>query len=267
MEPTAAATLYPGLDGTGIPVRGAETEGVRGKRADGTARTRGARLATIRSADGRDREGEPIRDAGSVTHNAAIESIATRDTDTEPAAFARRVLREMERRDFFGVERRAALGDGAAWTWNFADGRVPVAIQTVDIFHARQHAFDAARALYGKNGDLARQWGGRRRDELDQGRLDLVIAELHKHADHCGEAARNVTYFQSNRARMDYPRFRAQGLCVSTGAVEGACRSVIADRLKNGGMHWTVRGANNTIALRCAVHGNRFDDFRERRTA
>ncbi len=32
-----------------------------------------------------------------------------------------------------------------------------------------------------------------------------VIGELHKHADHCGEVTRNITDFQSNRARMDAP--------------------------------------------------------------
>ena len=106
VEPPTVATLYLGPDGTGIPVRQAEREGRHGKPADGMARTRAVKLATIWSADGRDREGKPIRDAGSVTDNAAIESIATRDTDKEPAAFARRVLREMERRDVFGVERR-----------------------------------------------------------------------------------------------------------------------------------------------------------------
>ena len=223
------------------------------------------KLAAIRSAESRDRKGKPARDDGSVSHNAAIESIATRDTDRELAPFARRVLREMERRDFLGVERRVVLGDGAAWIRDFAEEHVPDASRIVDIRHAKQHAFDVAKALYGPGTDLAKQWGKIRRDQLDQGRLDLVIAELRGHADHCEAAARNVDCFRTNRARMDYPRFREKGLCVSTGVVEGACKSVIAGRLKRGGMHWSVDGANAVIALRCSVQSNRFDDFRERR--
>ena len=74
-----------------------------------------------------------------------------------------------------------------------------------------------------------------------------------------------MAYFGNNRARMDYPRFRDRKLCVSTGVVEGACKSVIGGRLKHGGMHWTVKGANAVIALRSSVHSNRFDDFWERR--
>lgn len=248
-EPPGAPTLYLGLDGTGIPVRTSKTEGRAGKQPDGLARTREVKLATIWSAENRDTEGRPVRDAGSVTFNAAIESIATRDTDTEPAPFAERVV----------------LGDGAPWIWNFADEHVPDAIQIVDVFHAKQHVFDVARALYGKGRDLAAQWGEARRDELDQGRLDLVIAASRRHASHCDEVARKIAYFRINRARMGYPRFREQGLCVSTGVVEGGCKSLIGGRLKRGGMHWSVSGANSIIALRCAVQSNRFDDYWERR--
>ncbi len=56
-------------------------------------------------------------------------------------------------------------------------------------------------------------------------------------------------------------------LCVSNGIVEGARRNIVGARLKRGGMHWSVDGANDILALRCAVIGNRFDDFRERRAS
>ena len=49
--------------------------------------------------------------------------------------------------------------------------------------------------------------------------------------------------------------------------VEGACKSVIGNRLKRGGMHWSVDGANAIIALRCAITSNRFDDYWERQAA
>ena len=131
----------------------------------------------------------------------------------------------------------------------------------------RQHLFDVAKALYGPGSDLAARWGKARRDRLDQGRPDLVMEELarHAHADRCGEAERNAAHFRTNRARMDYPRFRERNLCVPTGVVEGARRSVTAGRLKRGGMHRSVDGANAVTALRRSVHGNRFDDFWERR--
>jgi hypothetical protein len=36
----------------------------------------------------------------------------------------------------------------------------------------------------------------------------------------------------SNRARLRYPKFRAQGLCTSTGIVEAGCKVAIGTRLK-----------------------------------
>ncbi len=56
----------------------------------------------------------------------------------------------------------------------------------------------------------------------------------------------------------------AVGLCVASGVVEGGCKNIVGARLKQGGMRWTVDGANAIIALRCAVESNRFDDFWER---
>ena len=118
-----------------MPVRNSEVEGRCGKQPDGCAKTREAKLAVVWSADTIDKEGRPVRDPGSATYNAAIESIATRDTDTEPAPFARRILREAKRRGFDNAARRVVLGDGAPWIWNFTSEHFPDAIQIVDIFH------------------------------------------------------------------------------------------------------------------------------------
>ena len=87
---------------------------------------------------------------------------------------------------------------------------------------------------------------------------------LRPHAGTFDEARKGLDYFTTNRERMAYPKLRALGLCAATGVVEGACKSVIANRLERGGMHWTVDGANPIIALRCAMTSNRFDDYWER---
>ena len=82
------------MDGTGIPMRKSETEGRAGKPEDGSAKTREVKLVTVWSAEGRDKDHVPVRDDGSSTYSAAIESAATRDADKEPSEFARRVVRE-----------------------------------------------------------------------------------------------------------------------------------------------------------------------------
>ena len=44
------------------------------------------------------------------------------------------------------------------------------------------------------------------------------------------------------------------------------CKVAIGTRLKRAGMHWTVRGSNAIIALRCCKLSGRFEDFWERRS-
>jgi hypothetical protein len=59
------------MDGTGIPMRKSETEVRAGKQEDGSAKTREVKLVTVWSAQGRDKDGVPVRDRGSITHSAS----------------------------------------------------------------------------------------------------------------------------------------------------------------------------------------------------
>jgi hypothetical protein len=74
-------------------------------------------------------------------------------------------------------------------------------------------------------------------------------------------------FMHNNSVCPYFSEFQAQGLCTSTGVVEAGCKVAIGTRLKRAGMHWTVRGANAIIALRCAKLSGRFEDFWERWSA
>src|SRR6266542_3931050 len=256
-----------GLPDTGVPMRAAELVGRPGKQPDGAAKTREVKLVTVWTAEGRDDDGTPVRDAGSVTYSAAIESAATRDTDEVPSEFAQRVTREARRRGFDQAQRGAVLGDGALWIGNLADEHFPGALQIVDLFHAKQKLSDVAKAVYGATSTLGAHWAKQRHDELDEGQIDAVLAALGVHAQAHDEARKALDYVTRNRPRMRYPAFRAQGLCTSTGVVEAGCKVAIGTRLKRAGMHWTVAGADAIIALRCCKLSGRFEDFWERRAA
>ncbi len=265
MSEPIAPTLYLGMDGTGIPMRASELVGRTGKQSDGSSKTREVKLCTVWSAERRDKEGIPVRDKGSVTYSAAIESAAQKDTDAAPSEFASRAVREATRRGFDRAERRVVLGDGAPWIWNIADEHFPGAVQIIDLFHAKGHLWDVAKDIYGAGSDLCEQWAKQRRDELDEGKIDAILAALRIHGEANEEARKCLDYVTRNRHRMRYPEFRAQGLCTSTGVVEAGCKVAIGTRCKRAGMHWTVAGADAIIALRCAKLSGRFEDFWERR--
>jgi hypothetical protein len=260
-----APTMYLGMDGTGVPMRSQEVADRAGKQADGTAKTREAKLVTIWTAESRDAEGKPVRDPGSVSYSAAIESAATLDTSPELSDFAARVQREASRRGFSEAPRQAVLGDGSTWIWNTTMELFPRATQILDRFHAKEHLSQAGKAIYGDSPE-AKQWIRARYDELDEGHLKFLVHALRSHAAQYQEARECIHYIWKNRRRMRYPEFHKQGLCTSTGVVEAGCKIVIGTRLKRAGMHWSVKGANAIIALRCSKLSGRFEDFWERRS-
>ena len=260
-----APTMYLGMDGTGVPMRTQEVADRAGKQADGSAKTREAKLVTIWTAESRDEEGQPVRDPGSITYSAAIESAATLDTSPDLSDFAERVQREASRRGFTEAQRPAVLGDGSAWIWNTATELFPQATQILDRFHAKEHLSQVGKVIYG-DGPEGKPWIQARYDELDEGCLKSLVQALHGHAGQHKEARECARYIWNNRHRMRYPKFHKQGFCTSTGVVEAGCKVVIGTRLKRAGMHWTVKGANTIIALRCSKLSGRFEDFWERRS-
>lgn len=262
-----STTVYVGVDGTGIPMRPDELSGRDGKQPDGSAKTREVKECVVWTADGRDEKGNPVRDSGSVSYTAAIESCSwpRAGTSDEVPPFAGRVERELTRTGYFGAPRQVFLGDGAPWIWNLAEMIAPGAIQIVDLYHAKEHLSLLANAIFSYGTDLAKQWALEQHTALETGRLDLVLSAIANHKIQPGEigqkAAAEFDYFYTNRKRMRYDYFRSIGLCVGSGVVEAGCRVVIGQRLKRSGMFWSLSGANAIIALRCCLLSRRFDDF------
>ena len=245
-----AAAMCVGVDGTGVPARPSETAGRAGK--DGRATTREAKVAVfgVLGGDGR---------VAPARRSAAVDSAAARDADPEPSAFARRLRTAAAASGFDAANRRAALGDGARWIWNAVEEALPGCVGIVDLRHAQEHLWEVGRALFGDGADLCAAWSRKWCAALSEGRLDAVLAELRGRP---GDVARRCArYMETNRERMRYPEFRAMGLPVGSGVVESACGAVVADRLKRGGMRWTVAGANAMLALRCWTLDGRLDEF------
>ena len=118
LEPSAARTMYLGMDGTGVPMRKSEIEGRAGNQPDGSARTREMKLAVVWTAETMNEDGHRKADAMSTSYNAAIELARMGVWDKQLSAFAQRVEREAHRRGFYEAERQVVIGDGARWIWH-----------------------------------------------------------------------------------------------------------------------------------------------------
>jgi len=248
------------MDGTGVPVIKAETVNRKGKGKDGQAKTREVKLGCVFTQTTVDEKGYPVRDEGSTSYTGAIETAEE---------FGGRIYMEAVRRGFDRAGKVSVIGDGAPWIWNIADEYFYGAVQIVDLYHARQHYWDAAKTAFGCDSKKLKQWAKKRRKELNQGKVEKVMESIANLSVSTKEEQellkKEIGYFEKNKERMRYNDFRKQGLFVGSGVMEAGCRTVVAQRLKQSGMHWSVKGANNIIALRCCFLSNRWEDYWESR--
>jgi hypothetical protein len=258
----AVPVMYIEMDGTQIPMVRAELEGRAGRTDGQPARTREVKLGCLFTQVTTDEEGRPVRDADATTYTGAIE---TADE------FGRRMYTEAWERGWSRAQKKVIIADGAEWIWNIADQHFPGAIQIVDIYHARQHLWDLARALYPNQEAAQKRWTMRQQAKLDGGEIEK-LARCLRSVDPPNPELANKTrleaeYFERNAERMRYPEFRSQHLFIGSGVIEAGCKTVIGSRLKQSGMFWTLRGANAVIALRCCRLSGKFEDYWASRSA
>ena len=255
--------LYVQMDGTGVPVVKKETAGRKGKAEGQPAHTREAKLGCVFTQTKWDKQGFPIRDPDSTTYIGVIETAEE---------FGRRLYLEAWNRGWSRAVKKVVIGDGAEWIRNLVETHFPGAIQIVDLYHARQHLWEVARALYPNDAVQQKAWMKvHQKRLLDNGKIEKLVTALrslrHTSAEVAEKIRTEAEYFEKNAERMCYPKFRRQHLFVGSGVIEAGCKTVIGSRLKQSGMFWTVRGANAILALRCCHLHGRFEDYWEARRA
>ena len=181
--------------------------------------------------------------------------------------FGPMVAAEARRRNFAAAAARAFLGDGSAWIWGLHRRYFPTFVAIVDFLHALAHLFTAARAMAD---DTEGRWGLFQAwaEACWKGRVDEVIAELGTwceiQAGLCGGGlegladddprrivARVLSYLGDNCQRMDYPRYRREGLPWTTSHVESTVK-VFNRRVKGSEKFWSEAGAEAILQLRAA---------------
>jgi hypothetical protein len=252
----AVPLLYIEMDGTQVPMVRPDLEGRAGRVEGQPARTREVKIGAVFTQTTTDEDGHPVRDEASTTYTAAIENADE---------FGRRIYTEAWERGWSRADKKVVIADGAEWIWNIADQHFPGAVQIVDIFHARQHLWELARALYPNEDVKQKRWVMRRQARLDAGETEKLVRSLRAvdavNPELADKLRLGADYFERNTERMRYPAFRRQNLFIGVGVIEAACKTVIGLRLKQSGMFWTVRGANSIIALRCHQLSRKFEDY------
>jgi len=161
---------------------------------------------------------------------------------------------------------KAFIADGAKWLWEMAELKFPDAVQILDWFHLSERVHETAAAIYGQGTAEAAQFTQARLEELwnsQSSQTIVALRELRKQLRSAGsrESLRTlINYLENNRRRIDYRRYRALGLKIGSGQVEGACKSLAGARCKQSGMrNWTKHGAEGVLRLRAALQTGSYD--------
>lgn len=152
------------------------------------------------------------------------------------------------------------LGDGAIWIWALAAEHFGTRIEVIDFYHAAEHVWTVARALFGEGTVAATAWANARIKELLATGADPARRAMATATATTPEAVdvlrRERGYFRTNAHRMNYPAFRAQGLPIGSGAIESCAKHLVQHRMKRPGARWSQPGAQAVLNVRCRLLSN-----------
>jgi hypothetical protein len=248
--------LYAEVDGTGVPMVAEELAGRPGKQEDGSAKTREVKLGALFTQTKTDEQGLPVRDHASTTYVGSFEGAQ---------GFGSRIRAEGLRRGLGRAAKVVFIGDGAAWIWELARVNFPAAIFILDLYHALERLHELCAGLYGEKNLWADRMAQTWTAMLKNDQVGEVIAAMRRRFKDLGSKPpgtleKQIAYFEHHQDKMRYKTYRDQGLFYGSGVIEGGCKSVIGQRLKESGMFWTEAGATSVLNLRLALKSNRWDE-------
>ena len=182
-----------------------------------------------------------------------------------PREFGQRMRREANRRRFDEAPRKAFVGDGLPSNWKIQRTHFKDYTAVLDFVHAVSHLFAASVACFGKTEAawsaycdwMIRVW---------QSDVAVVIEDLKFHQQRIGEPPADageddprerlrleIGYLEHNTRRMDYERYRREGLPTTSAWMESAVKE-LNYRVKGTEMFWNnPTGANAILNLRAAA--------------
>lgn len=165
------------------------------------------------------------------------------------------------------------VSDGQESLWEARRYWLPErVVDILDVLHVTPRIWQAAHVFHDEGSQEAEDFVRERLLRILQGRAAGVIRGLREMASKRGlggAAAKTLSgvcgYLQANLGRMRYDEYLAAGYPIASGAIEGACRHLVKDRMERAGMHWIVEGAQAMLDVRSVYISGLWDEYQEYR--
>jgi hypothetical protein len=182
-------------------------------------------------------------------------------------AFGPMVAAEAQKRNLMAAARGAFVGDGAAWIWKLKRHYFPGFEEIVDFLHVLGYLCAGAKAVVAEPAGrwaLYLEWA----EACWQGKVAQVIEQLRGFQQRLGTLpaeeledlptddprkvlAESLGYLEHNEHRMDYPRYRKEGLPITSSHMESTVKR-FNRRVKGTEKTWGQAGAEQILQLRAA---------------
>lgn len=172
------------------------------------------------------------------------------------------------------------LMDGQKSQWDAADVCLVDLLQTMqahdpqqkfvdiaDVIHVSHYVWRGAKVLY-QHREQQEAFVEDRLLRILQGDVTGVVTGMRRMATQRGlkgeqrkEIRTVCNYLENNAERMRYDEYLRAGYPIASGVIEGACRHIIKDRMEQGGMRWTLPGAEAMLNVRAVCASSEWGAF------
>ena len=138
----------------------------------------------------------------------------------------------------------------------------------VDFIHVLGYLWKAGKALEGNDVAAVEAWVEERSIRILRGDSSRVAGGMRRSATRRGTkgTAREAVdacanYLLKYKAYLRYDEYLRRGMPIASGVIEGACRSLVKDRMDITGARWGLSGAEAVLKLRALRASGDLDDY------
>jgi len=157
------------------------------------------------------------------------------------------------------------IGDGAQWIWNTCEELFPDAVQILDYYHLSENVNEYAKFIYSEDEVKRKIWTKKVLDAVMEGKIEEAIKVVEeKQINKVPKGVVNLyTYMVNNQNRINYKAYKDNGYFIGSGAIEGANKTVIQQRMNQSGMRWGIDGGQYIAALRAKFESDLWRNVEE----
>ncbi|MDR2457639.1 MAG: hypothetical protein LBD41_04075 [Clostridiales Family XIII bacterium] len=151
------------------------------------------------------------------------------------------------------------LSDGATWIRNMKDKLFPDAQQILDLFHLKEKIWNFSKLYFKENIKNYTPWAFEMCDKIEKSQYKFVIDKVKIMEDKINLLNNKLSkYIENNIDCIDYMTYKSKGYNIGSEAIESANKSVLQYRLKQPGMIWNIKNAQNMVTLRAKMESNKW---------